>query len=374
MNAKNTCARRATALKTEYSSMRLCSTVCAALFSASLSLPAAIFAAESAPTSPGVPPNFVASGIARANYYRAMAKLPPLTEDPKMSAGAYNHARYLVKHGTADGDVVLSDGRLRVQLPQDASKWEAKGRSFYSDEGAAAGRHSLVVTAKQIDLSGTDFIDRVMEMPFSGLITMIPQFSRIGAGVYCEPGQCAIVIPYRYELEKSVRLALYQGPDSDLLWNPGLGPIPAEPGRLRTPVEFPPDGSVIDLQSYRGGDLPNPLTACPGFSAPTGIPIVLQLGEGYGTDGSVQLTEHSISRDGVALDHCLITAASYRGASDEQTEIGKRGLEMTGSAIMLPLHPLAPGHYQALMAEDSKRQEWSFTIESPKSAEVKLHK
>ena len=85
----------------------------------------------------------------------------------------------------------------------------------------------------------------------------------------------------------------------------------------------------------------------------------------------MQITEHSISRDGVELDNCLITAASYRGANETQTEIGKRGLELTGAAVMLPIHPLGVGHYKAVMVEDSKRYEWNFTIDLPKSASVK---
>jgi len=38
---------------------------------------------------------------------------------------------------------------------------------------------------------------------------MVPQFSIVGLGAYCDPGQCAIVIPGRFALEKSMRIALY---------------------------------------------------------------------------------------------------------------------------------------------------------------------
>jgi hypothetical protein len=72
------------------------------------------------PTSPGVPPDFASSATARANYYRAMAKLPPVVNDSAISAGAYNHARYLVKNGIAGGDIVLDKQRLHSEIPQDA--------------------------------------------------------------------------------------------------------------------------------------------------------------------------------------------------------------------------------------------------------------
>ena len=66
------------------------------------------------PTSPGVPRDFASSANARVNYYRAMAKLPPLVSDGAISAGAYNHARYLVKNGIAGGDIVLDKRQLHV--------------------------------------------------------------------------------------------------------------------------------------------------------------------------------------------------------------------------------------------------------------------
>ena len=211
-----------------------------------------------------VPADFASSANARVNYYRAMAKLPPIVDESAISAGALNHAHYLVENGIGGGDIVLEKGQLRFHAPQDAFRWEVKGRPGYTDDGASAGRNAVVISAQEIDLSGADFVDRLLTMPFSGLIPMVPQFSLVGLGAYCDSGLCAIVIPYRFALEKSVRIALYDGPASDRFWNPSLGLIPIETGRLRSPVEFPPDGSTVGLQSYDGGDYPDPLGACPG--------------------------------------------------------------------------------------------------------------
>ncbi|HEY9157973.1 CAP domain-containing protein [Candidatus Binatus sp.] len=317
------------------------------------------------PASPGVPPDFASSANARVNYYRAMAKLPPVVNDSAISAGAYNHARYLVKNGIAGGDIVLDGQRLRIQSPQDAFRWEVKGKPFYTDEGASAGRDAVVIAARKIDLSGADFVDRMMTMPFSGLVPMVPQFSVVGLGAYCDPGQCAIVIPGRFALEKSVRLALYDGPASDRLWNPSLGLIPIETGRLRSPVEFPPDGATVNLQSYAGGDYPDPLSSCPGYKAPTGTPISIQLGKGYGPDGSLEVSSDLVWRDGVEIETCLITAASYAGRNAEQTEAVKAGLARGGAAVMIPREPLAPGHYKVALKEAGKLYEWGFTVAAP---------
>ncbi len=317
--------------------------------------------------SPGVPPDFASSAKARVNYYRAMAKLRPIVDDPAISAGAYNHARYLVKNGIAGGDIVLDGQQLRTHTPQDAFRWEVKGKPFYTDDGASAGRNAVILAAREINFSGAEFVDRLMTMPFSGLIPMVPQFSLAGLGAYCDPGQCAIVIPYRFALEKSVRIALYDGPASDRFWNPTLGLIPLETGRLRAPVEFPPDGASVNFQSYPGGDYPDPLASCPGYKAPTGIPISIQLGQGYGPDGSLEVSSHLVSRDGVEIETCLITAASYLGRNADQTQVTRAGLGRGGAAVILPREPLAPGSYKVALEEAGKLYEWGFTVAAPAS-------
>jgi hypothetical protein len=313
-----------------------------------------------------VPADFAASAKARVNYYRAMEKLPPIIDDSAISAGALNHARYLVKNGIGGGDIVLDHRRqLQFKTPQDAFRWEDKGKPFYTDDGAAAGRTAVVVTAKEINLSGDELVDRLMTMPFSGIVPMVPQFSVAGLGAYCDPGLCAIVITYRFALEKSVRIALYDGPASDRLWNTTLGLIPMETGRLRAPVEFPPNGATVNLQSSTGGDYPDPLASCPGYKAPIGAPISIQLGQGYGPDGSLEVSSDLVSRDGVEIETCLITAASYIGRNAEQTERGKARLVFAGAAVIVPRQPLTPGNYRVALKEDGKLYEWGFTVAAP---------
>ena len=321
-----------------------------------------------ATTSPGVPSDFTESAKARVNYYRAMAKLPPIVDDASISAGALNHARYLVKNGIAGGDIVLDNKQLHFQTPQDAFRWEDKGKPFFTDNGASAGRNAVVLTASEINLSGADLVDLLMTMPFSGLIPMVPQFSVAGLGAYCDPGQCAIVIAYRFALEKSVRIALYDGPASDRLWNPGLGLIPMETGRLRTAVEFPPDGATVNLQSFAGEDFPDPLSSCPGYKTPTGTPISIQLGLGYGPDDSLEVSSAFVTRDGAEIETCLITSASYMGRDSSQTQAGKTGLATVGAAVILPREPLTPGQYKVSLKEDGKLYEWGFTVAAPAPA------
>src|SRR5260370_40626536 len=98
-----------------------------------------------------------------------MAKLLAIVDDSVMSAGAYEHARYLVKNGIGGGDIVLEKQRLRFEIPQDAFRFEVKGKPFYTDEGASAGMHAVIVTAREISLSGAEVVDLPTTMPVHGL-------------------------------------------------------------------------------------------------------------------------------------------------------------------------------------------------------------
>ena len=107
------------------------------------------------------------------------------------------------------------------------------------------------------------------------------------------------------------------------------------------------------------------MSACPGYKAPTGIPISIQLGQGYGPDGSLEVSSNLVTRDGVEIETCLITAASYVGHDDTQTAFGKPGLMRIGAAVLLPREPLAPGHYKVALKEDDKLYDWGFTVAAP---------
>jgi len=46
---------------------------------------------------------------------------------------------------------------------------------------------------------------------------------------------------------------------------------------VSTAIEFPPDGSIVPFASMSSPEWPNPLAACPGYRAPVGLPVSIQL-------------------------------------------------------------------------------------------------
>ncbi|HUA36719.1 MAG TPA: CAP domain-containing protein [Candidatus Binataceae bacterium] len=322
--------------------------------------------------------DFIASGHARSNYYRAMAKLPPLRLDPGLSNGAALHARYLVANGIMGGSFTLKDKRISVNAPKPQPKgnkddneespplapWltEDKGKPFYTDAGASAAYYAVVLSAKRLDITGTEYMDQLVAMPITSIVGVLsPQLERIGVGGYCTDSQCAVVITARVGLEKARFLQLYEGEQHDRMWNADEGPLPFAIEHLKSPVEFPPDGSTVSLSAYDGTDWPNAIKACPDYSAPTGFGISLQLGQGNGPSGSVEVTDHSLSLNGTEVESCVVTAKSFSGDS-EGDATARRVLSRWGAALVIARQPLKPGRYQVSISADSKPYSWSFTV------------
>ena len=144
-----------------------------------------------------------------------------------------NHARYLVKNGIAGGDIVLEKGQLRFhdsagRLPLGGQRTARLHRQW------RVGRQERVVlSTPEIDLSGADFVDLLMTMPFSGLIPMVPQFSVVGLGAYCDSGLCAIVIRIVSRWRNPCASRSTTDPRATESGIPSLGLIPIETGRLR---------------------------------------------------------------------------------------------------------------------------------------------
>ena len=130
---------------------------------------AALLFAPSANAADSSVPDFIASGIARANYYRAMAKLTLYEDDPALSSAAALHAHYLVANKIDDGSLLLKDKQVRVTLQKEASRMEKEGAPFYSNTGASVAYYAEVLNARRLDITGADFVDQIAAMPITGL-------------------------------------------------------------------------------------------------------------------------------------------------------------------------------------------------------------
>src|SRR5262249_38071254 len=90
-----------------------------------------------------------------------------------------------------------------------------------------------------------------------------------------------------------------------------------------TPIMFPGNRSEIVLSAYRGGEWPDPLSACHGYRVPSGLPITLELGP---SAEPIRVSARSLAIDGDEVENCLVTAHTYTNSDPQQLMIAKDGL------------------------------------------------
>jgi Cysteine-rich secretory protein family len=247
--------------------------------------------------------------LARLNQWRISTGLTALTEDPSWSSGDYDHAVYMVKN-----DLV--------------THYETSGTPYYTTAGDTAARNSNIYVSSSTATTDAQAIDWWMQAPFHALGLMDPRLTQTGFGSYRE-----------------VKPGWDMGAAVDVLrGNSFTG------GRY--PVFFPGNGASEPLTSYGGYESPDPLQACAGYAAPTGLPVFVQVGGNVATTVSA----HSFTADGVALAHCVI---------DSNNSTFGSSLKSRGAAILIPRQPLRTGvQYTVSMTVNGIPYTWTFHVGS----------
>src|ERR1022692_647150 len=89
---------------------------------------------SSTPTAPLQEP--FSSVLARWNYYRASAGVPPIVAEPELNLAAQHHAKYLVENHVDAGDGTVKDGRLLETGWNASAHAESVGNPWYTEDGA----------------------------------------------------------------------------------------------------------------------------------------------------------------------------------------------------------------------------------------------
>jgi hypothetical protein len=300
------------------------------------------------------------SVLARWNYYRASAGVPPIVADPKLNEAALHHAKYLVENHVEAGDGTIKDGRLLETGWNASAHAESVGNQWYTEDGEKWANYANVFRDSAIFTDGTSLVDEQAARGDS-MIVLDPQLATVGFGIFCAKDDCAGVIIYRRGLTKAQFLALYDGNGMD--WNPMNGNMPFTRARLRKPIEFPPTNMQFPSRAYRSGEYPNLLTACHGYSSPSGVPIVLELGAPAEGEEDVRVSSNSLSENGTQVETCAFDATSYANVDGFQQTRVREGLHDYGAVVVIPKDPLQPGHqYTITVVADSQPYSWSFSV------------
>lgn len=258
--------------------------------------------------------------LARLNAYRAMAGLPPVAERPEWNDGCWKHARYMVKN-----DVIT-----HAEDPQ--NQW-------YTREGDECGRNANVMVSSSATASDAYAIDVWMQAPFHAVGMLDPRLIQVGYGSYREADG-----------------GFQMGAALDI-WR-GLGTSAAG---VSFPIRWPGDGSTTPLRAFQVGEYPDPLTHC-GYTAPTGLPILLLLGTGSLTPS---VTGHGLWRDGVPVERCVFDETNYTNPDGNQQRLGRQILNSRDAIVMIPRDPLSPGsRYTVSITVNGQTYTWTFFVAS----------
>ena len=252
-----------------------------------------------------------------------MAQLSALKEDRELSASITAHAHYLMTNYAGK----IRDGGLMGN----AGHEEDPSKPGFSAAGRAASHNSQLAWG----CGPCDFEPQITQWiagPFNRFAMLNPAITEAGFGEVCDNG----------------------------CWVGGLRlpPAPEAVKPYAQPVEFPPDGATVSL-GWTGMEWPDPLAACPGYTAPVGLPITLQLGRLV----NPALSAYSLTRNGQAIESCAFDAYSYSNSDPNAQEYGRWALRSSGAVVLIPRAPLEPGgQYSVSIAALGHPYAWSFRV------------
>ncbi len=267
------------------------------------------------------------SWLVYLNVFRLLADLPLLSENltPSSSSnpddnfnnqtwseGSFAHSRYMVKN-----NIVTHD--------------EDPTNPFYTPEGYAAGKNSNVAAYTAANATDEQLLNQWLTGPFHLVGIIDPRLTQTGYGAYREGNVTAATLNVISDLKLTK-------------------PRPA----VAYPVRYPGEGKVYPLASYNGGELPDPLAPCPGYVAPTGAPIVLQL------PTTPSVTAFSLTRNGQGIEACLYDETSYRNPDANGQADGRAVLAARHAIVMMPREPLTAATYRVSITSGGQTYAWSF--------------
>lgn len=262
------------------------------------------------------------------NTYRSQAGQPGLYFNDAWNDAAYKHSRYMVETNAVVG-------------------YESSTNyAWYTAEGDAVARVSNLFGIRG---SGTytttdrEAIDWWMQAPFHALYLLSPALHTTGFGSYRAVGDSSI-----YDVQMAATVNVISGT--------------ALPGASSYPVRWPANGATITLNAYNGNEAPDPLShsGCAGYTPPTGVPIILQLG--YGSLSTLNVT-YTYVADGSPREHCWFTENNYTQPDASLQALGRAILSAHDALVIIPRYPLYRNTpYTVSATVNGLTYTWSFTV------------
>lgn len=261
--------------------------------------------ALAAPTPAYITPD--APWLTTVNYFRAMAALPPVVEDPALSYGSQLHSCYMLKNGITHG--------------------ETPGMPGYTAEGNAAGSSGNVAVTSLAGTSARTHIELWMTGPFHAVGVLRPNLQRVGFGKCDDPAGA--------KWKSGATLDVIRG----------LGAS----APTTQPILFPGNGMTTSLDRFHV-ETPSPLTYC-GWPSGGGLPVMALMPESVA--GTV--TSSIVGPSG-PLETCTLSQNNTDG-------LAQALLKGNNAVVSMARNKLAPGTYTVTVNTPRRTVTWSFTVD-----------
>jgi len=136
----------------------------------------------------------------------------------------------------------------------------------------------------------------------------------------------------------------------------------SNPAGVTFPIRWPGNDISMPYLAYGGTEFPDPLTSCPGYDAPSGLPIYLMIDP---NGPAPNVTAHSFMQGSAPIEHCVFDETRYTNPDSYSQSLGRAVLGMRSAIILMPRNPLTPGaSYTVSITTNGQNYTWSFTVES----------
>jgi hypothetical protein len=280
------------------------------------------------------------AAVKRLNEYRSLAGVDPVTLDVERGTALWLHTRYLAENGVTGYS-------------------EDPRKPWYTFPGAQASRRSSL-TSLAYDLSShyrAEWddpawpIDALVNAPFNFLRFMSPELGKVHVATYHSPASCGDFSPCEPK-ERDWFISAVQG--SSLV-----------PRKAEGNVRFPEHQQTVTTLSFHQDtphffteENPDPLTACPGYASPAGLPIFTMSGE---SSDPPAITGSQLERNGTPVDHCVFTADTYTNPDESHQSFARSILRWDGAVMLMPREPLEPNStYTVTISTSTGVDSWEF--------------
>jgi hypothetical protein len=124
------------------------------------------------------------------------------------------------------------------------------------------------------------------------------------------------------------------------------------------PLMFPGNGSETWVVRHSLYEWPYPLGNCPGYTTPSGPPIVLLLGDGSRIPN---VTSHRFAKGDQVLESCLFDETNYRNDDSYAEGVGRTILDGRDAIVIMPRYQLPIDEtYTVQVTVDGETYTWSF--------------